>query len=382
MKRLTIVSDSFYPRWDGIVRFIFSILPKLKKEFEVTLLVADFGKNRNMIKNKSLKLLLEDVNIVYVPIRKKEINGYPIPRYCFFKIFKVIKNSDIVFSQTLGPIGQVSIFWSKILNKKSFSYLHSVDWLLLSHSVDRIKKQVMKISKFLSFIFYNLVDLVLVPSSEVSYLLKKNKIFRSKVMHLGVDLKDFKKGYERNDLFESSKEEFIIGYVGRFAKEKSLKTLYLAFKRFRKEYPAKLVLVGDGDLKIKNFFKKKEDVVLMGQRDDVNKIYSIFDVFVLPSLLETTSLVTLEAMASGVPVVVTPVGYVKYYVTNYKNGLIFPMNNSYFLFKRLEELYLDRGLRKKLSKNAYVTVESLFDFEKNSQKIVDFMVERAYGNGN
>ena len=47
----------------------------------------------------------------------------------------------------------------------------------------------------------------------------------------------------------------------------------------------------------------EKDVFFLGQRSDTNKLYSVFDVFCLPSLYEGLPVVGVEAQANGVPCV-------------------------------------------------------------------------------
>ena len=93
------------------------------------------------------------------------------------------------------------------------------------------------------------------------------------------------------------------------------------------------------------------------------------DVYVLPSLTETTSLSTLEAMACGCAVIATPVGYVKEYIKEKYNGMLFPFKNSLVLSLKLGILLENEKLREKLAVNGRKTVERLFKWEKTAQNI-------------
>ena len=93
------------------------------------------------------------------------------------------------------------------------------------------------------------------------------------------------------------------------------------------------------------------------------------DIYVLPSLTETTSISTLEAMSCGLPVVVTPVGYVKHYIKDGKNGLLFPKKNSGMLAKKLNLLIKEERLRNKLGAEARKTVIKSFNWEKTVKGI-------------
>lgn len=101
----------------------------------------------------------------------------------------------------------------------------------------------------------------------------------------------------------------VIGHVGRFVQQKNHTFLIDVFKEYHKKNPdSKLLLVGSGPLEdeIKKKVEKlelKDSVLFLGQRDDINKLYSVMDVFCLPSLYEGLPVVGVEAQAAGLPCV-------------------------------------------------------------------------------
>ena len=97
----------------------------------------------------------------------------------------------------------------------------------------------------------------------------------------------------------------VIGHVGRFVKTKNHEFLINIFKEFKKqEKDTKLLLVGTGPLiskiqKIVDDMNLHDDIIFLGQRNDVNELYQVMDVFVLPSLYEGFPVVGVEAQVSG-----------------------------------------------------------------------------------
>ena len=81
------------------------------------------------------------------------------------------------------------------------------------------------------------------------------------------------------------------------------------------------------------------------------------DIFVMPSLTETSSLSTLEAMQCGIPVIATPVGHIKEYVESGYNGFLFPRQNPGILMEKIKTLVDNPALRKKLGNNAHKLVK-------------------------
>lgn len=111
----------------------------------------------------------------------------------------------------------------------------------------------------------------------------------------------------RDEIRESLnlKDEFVIGNVGRLTKLKNHSFILKVFFEVLKIKPnSKLLLVGRGELeeKIKqniNDMGIGEKVIFTGVRNDVNKLLSAMDVFLLPSFYEGLPVSAIEAKASG-----------------------------------------------------------------------------------
>jgi len=166
------------------------------------------------------------------------------------------------------------------------------------------------------------------------------------------------------------KNRFVIGYVGRIAKEKDLETLYRAFTHIKeRRKDLFLLIVGDGPAEQKMMFKG-DDVRITGSIDNVIPCLQAMDVFVLPSLTETSSLSTMEAMSTSIPVIVTPVGFMKTYVENGYNGFIIPKRGIEDLANKIEELMDDSVLRTRIGKNARKTINKTYVWNKTSKEII------------
>lgn len=97
----------------------------------------------------------------------------------------------------------------------------------------------------------------------------------------------------------------VIGHIGRFMKQKNHDFLIDIFKEIQLMNPnSMLILAGQGLLEdeIKNKVNKlnlNKCVKFLGQVEDANALYQVFDIFVLPSLYEGLPVVGVEAQASG-----------------------------------------------------------------------------------
>ena len=103
-------------------------------------------------------------------------------------------------------------------------------------------------------------------------------------------------------------EERIITHISNFRKVKRIPDVISIFNLIQKKIPAKLMMVGDGPEKEKaeNLCYKlgiQDKVIFFGNSNEIDKILSYSDLFLLPSETESFGLAALEAMAWSVPVI-------------------------------------------------------------------------------
>lgn len=131
------------------------------------------------------------------------------------------------------------------------------------------------------------------------------------IFNNAIDLDKFK--YNENVRNEVRKElglegKFVIGHVGRFCYQKNQEFLIDVFEEIYKRNPdAVLILIGDGldRKKIEEKAKTVPGIRLLGNRNDVDRLYQAMDVFVLPSRYEGLPVVGVEAQATGLPCVLS-----------------------------------------------------------------------------
>ena len=367
MKKLLIASDCFLPRWDGIARFLSEIIPPLSKKFEITVIAPRYPGKLEEIQN---------VKLIRFGIKQKKYGDY-IPPIVNKKIVKEeVLKADVVWTQTIGPIGMKAIKYAKRYKKKLVAYIHSIEWELFPNSIksDIWRTPVNILTIIIARRLYNKCNLLMVPSMETAELLSWQGIrTRKKVVHLGVDIEKFipakNKGEAKKKLNIEPKSN-VIGFVGRLGREKDLVTLYRAFTRLQIKYKdIILLIIGTGIDELKDLFSKRKGVILVGATNNVVPYLQAMDIYVLPSLTETSSLSTMEAMSCGLAVISTPVGYIKEYIQHRKNGLLFPKKSPYMLMKRLEFLIDAPEIRLKMGEKARNTIVSEFSWENTVKEI-------------
>lgn len=147
-----------------------------------------------------------------------------------------------------------------------------------------------------------------------------DKIFINKAVHViknAINGKRFEYNQNVRDelrkYYGIEKDTFVIGNVGRLCNQKNQKFLIKIFKEINKKVKnSKLIIVGNGPLEyeLKKIVKEnslEKDILFLEPMNNIEKIYQIFDVFVLPSIYEGLGIVLLEAQISGLPCVASDV---------------------------------------------------------------------------
>jgi glycosyltransferase involved in cell wall biosynthesis len=155
--------------------------------------------------------------------------------------------------------------------------------------------------------FHNRTLITTAPTASLRCNLLELGYRNVQVVARGVDTKLFNP-VKRSETLRSSwgaaPGDPVVGYVGRLAPEKNLPLVLEAFRHIRLRHRrARLVLVGDGPQRLQS--GHDASVVQAGVRigEDLAVHYASFDMFLFPSLTETFGNVTVEAMASGLPIV-------------------------------------------------------------------------------
>ena len=366
MKNIVITTDNYLPRWDGIARFLKELIPELAKKNKITIFAPKFEGKPPQYKNTEL-IRFPLINIQFGDIFFAKPNKKTMK--------EKIKKADLIFNNTIGTIGAAGIKIGHKQKKPIISYIHNVEWELASRAIKRFKWLAKILVKKRARKLYNKCTLLLAPNKEIEDLLTENKIkTRKEVVHLGVNIKKFKPAKSKKEAKKKiniNPKTKIIGFTGRIAREKNLPTLVKAFKNIRKKNKnIKLLIVGEG---LEEEIPSTKTIIRTGKQDNIVPFLQAMDMFVLPSLTETSSLATMEAMACGIAPIVTPVGSIREYITDGKNGLIFPREDPKALQEKIEILLKNKKLRENMGKEARKTIVKKYNWKDTAKKIEEIL---------
>jgi len=344
-----MLNNEFPPLGGGQANANYFILKNLKNKSNLSVDLISASQNEYKEKQFSSisRLLLLDIgkkgqNLHFQSIKDLIIFSWK----SFFTAKKIAKDYDLIVAWSGIPSGVLAYFlripyiillrgsdvpfyekrW-KYLDKFIFSWLSPIIW--------KNAKKVIANSK-------GLRELALKTAP-------KQKI---EIIENGVDTDFFCPKEHKNKIP-------IILSVGRLVERKNFASIIKASKNL----DCKIQLVGEGPEK-ENLKKLAEefsvDLELLGlkNKNELKKIYQKADIFVLPSKNEGMSNALLEALASGLPCIVSDTGGTSELISK-NEGIVLEENNSDCLKKHLKYLLENKKILTKMSKNARLKAEKM-----------------------
>ncbi|MBB2478787.1 glycosyltransferase family 4 protein [Bacillus sp. APMAM] len=190
-----------------------------------------------------------------------------------------------------------------------------------------------------------------------------------KVHGVGVDLNKFSPISREEKLalrseYQYNPNDFIVIYVAELSYRKQQDLLIKAISRLQKNInQIKLLLVGDGELletykKMAANFKLDNQVEFLGYRKDIDKLLAMSDIAVSTSRQEGLPVNIMEAMATGLPIVVTNCRGNRDLITNNYNGIVVGVNDEKACANAIEKVYRSNKTRTIFSKNNINSIQT------------------------
>lgn len=315
---------------------------------------------------------------------------YPLPIPLSFRVKKIITefNPDIVHIHHPFLLSSVAIMYGKRLGIPKILTLHT-QYEQYAHYVSPIPERLTQ--EAIKMIIHNLsykIDCITTPSESMRELIRsygvKNRI---EIIPNAIHLISFKEDdvFKRTEIkkkYNLKEDDKIILFVGRVASEKSIDKIIKALAIIKKRdiSKVKLLIIGDGpamdELKqLARTLKIEKDVIFAGtvSYEEIRHYYKMAYVFTIASTTETFGIVTIEALASRVPVLAVKAPGAVDILTDGVDGLLVDNDVEKFA-NALEKIIREPELRENLSRGALKTSEK-YSIDTISERMLNLYRE-------
>lgn len=366
--RIGLFTDTYPPYINGVSTSVLMLKQGLEKLGHEVYVVTVNSENFHYKKEDNV-LMIPGIPIGIYDFRMTSL--YPL------RALKIIKswNLDVIHTHTEFAVGTFARLIAKQYNIPLVHTYHTmyeeyIYYITKGYFDGASKKLVEYLTLFLCD---KTVEELIVPTKKTHDLFKeKYKVKRDvHIIPSGIDVTRFYK--ENVDLLSIKslkkelnikKDDFVILFVGRIAKEKSIDFLIKNLKAILKKVPkARMIIVGDGpDMNelalLVRENKLDKHVTFTGKVpwSEIPKYYQLANVFVTASKTETQGLTVIEAMAAEKPVVAIKDESFELVMKDKQDGLFFETKEEYQ--RLIIDLYNNPSYAKMIAKQARITANA------------------------
>ncbi len=374
-----MVNPFFIPYWGGTEKVIYEVSRRLTSDFDITVLTTRWEGTKKEEEIEGIRVVRARAMVI-----KKLPHPFPPPYAIAPTKPKLLmdesKKHEVVHFHNRFFYNPLNFMLVKRLDKKLVLTLHNsrpegidpvTDFVGTTYD-DTIGR----------VIFEKCDEITAVSRSTLEETLPEDLWYKARVIYNGVDEKRFNPRLDGDEMREKLGlgDEIVILTVARLVEQKGIKYLIDAVARLGLD--VKLVIKGSGpkERSLRNRAKKlgiEDRVVFVTEKlpeEDLPKLYTASDIFVLPSLYEPFGLVVAEAMASGLPVVASRIGGLKELVTPETGFLVEPRNPDE-LASKISILAGDKSLRERMGRAGRKRIEENFTWDKIARDYKSFYEE-------
>ena len=367
--RVAIISETFLPKVDGIVKVACLLLDHLtKRGIEALVIAPRYGAGASY----------NDVPVHSLPSLSFPL--YPEARLGFatLSLYRDLAAFQPDIAHLFHPVmtgipAMMMLKWMDVPTVSSFHLdyarlapqfrLGAVDLGFTRPLIDELTKGV-----------FNWADCSLAPSKLVQRQMQTLGIANVGLWRRGVDAEvfhpQFRSAAMREAMTDGNPEATLLLYVGRLSDEKQIEHIRPTLEALPN---MRLALVGDGPARAQlERYYADLPVKFMGylRGERLSQAYASADIFVFPSRLETFGLVVIEAMAAGLPVVAARVGGVSDMVCEGVNGYSFESGDRAMLLQGVGKIASNRETMRWMGEKARAYAE-----RQSWETIMDEVVE-------
>jgi glycosyltransferase involved in cell wall biosynthesis len=368
--KILIASDLHYPTINGVATFSRNLARGLAAHGHEVLVIApsQIGKKSKEVDGNHV--IVRTVSVPFPFYQNYRISLNPIR-----EVKKIIDDfdPDVIHIQMLMGIGQAAM---KIGNKYGIPIVstnHAIPENLMDNLrlLAPVSRPINYILKSYGARFHSKADYVTLPTqSAIDMLNAGDKIVvPMEAVSNGIDLARFTIAKATDQIYKTykiPKNVPIVSYIGRLDTEKHLPVLMKAFAQVKSAVPkAHLLIVGDGNDRpaltaMASELGFSKDVTFTGRVSDEElvELHKVGTVYCMPSPAELQSIATLEAMASGQPIVAVDAGALKELCQDGRNGYLCEKDDYVAIAQSLIAILNDSEKRAEMSKESLAIAQT------------------------
>jgi 1,2-diacylglycerol 3-alpha-glucosyltransferase len=376
--RILLATDTYYPDVNGAAYFTYRLATMLSHRGHNVFVMCPSRSFRNTVSNDNA-VTVYGIRSIPIPIyRNFRISPLFIPRGVTRAVKEI--SPDIVHIQNHFLIGKEVVSAAKRLGIPAIGTNHFMPENLVHylHLPGIAERWVQKLAWRQFVRVFEQLDSVTTPTKTAAALLEKAALNKDVMpVSCGIDLERFKPtndGAYLKRRFGIPTDRPVLLYVGRLDKEKKIDVVLRALPDISRVTGVHLVLAGLG--------KEKQNLEALAEKlgirkavtftgfvpdEDLQNIYRVADLFVTAGIAELQSIVTMEAMASGLPVVAVNAMALPELVHNGENGYLFSDGDSEMLAERVIAILANRALRARMSEKSLEIIKD-HDINKTVEK--------------
>jgi glycosyltransferase involved in cell wall biosynthesis len=371
--RLLIATESYWPNADGGAFFEQRLALGLAGRGHHVAIWTPGTRFANYTETDGPTTIYRERAVTFWANRKYKVSFMP-----FFRARAILRREkpDVIHIHNTYWIGLSTLFWAKRYHIPVVATNHFMpeNALLNLKGSGLVYNQMHKLIWAFLVGFHNRVDFVTSPTpTAVKLLLDHHLKAPVEPVSNGIDMTVFKPGLNPAAVqakYGLATDKPVVLYLGRLDGEKRLDQILNAWPAVLKQQPAQLVLVGFGKAMASLQAQAKklgitDSVVFTGYIDQDEKpfFYNAANMFVISSPAELQSIVTLEAMATALPIVSVDVAALKELCHDNENGILFKLEDIAGLSAAINKILADKDLHKRFSAESSKIVRDLHSTE-------------------
>jgi len=365
--KVLIATDNYYPNVNGASYFAQRLAYYLKKHYHSVLVIAP-SRSRH-----EETFEYDGVQVHGIPSMPLERIRVPFPIMAAISVEKAIKQfqPEIIHIQSHFAIGRNTVNTAKKLRIPIVGTNHFMPENLVHYfyAPKPVEMMIKNMGWAYSLKTLNRLDAVTSPTKIAAGLLETVGIKKPvAVISNGIDLQTFKPSNDGAYLAERYNipaGKPVLLFVGRLDKEKFLDLVIRALAKVASQIPVTLVIAGVGAERNKlerlaADLNMQSNIIFTGfvPDEDLPNLYTLADCFIMAGTAELQSIATMEAMASGLPVLAVRAMALPELVRNGENGFLFEHGNINQMAEQIVMLLGDESLRQKMDQASLQIIQS------------------------